>query len=389
MLLDALIVVLCLAAFFRGTSIGLIRQVCSTAGFFGGLALGVWAAPHAVHLVHSTQSRTLVTVGVILVCSMILLTAGEYIGLRLKSRVHPNLLNNLDNGLGGLISALTILISIWLLASIIIGSSPPANVQSAIRSSKIISQLDRTLPPAPDIIARLNHLIDPNGFPDVFIGNEPIPRTSVNLPALGDLAGAVNADRDSVVRIKGAGCGGIVSGSGFVVGHDLIATNAHVVAGIAQPYVQDGTGSHPASAIWFDPDLDFALLKTSGIDEHSLNLDSSIAPNATPAAVLGYPGGGDFSAKPAAVMDEIKAAGRDIYGQGYTLRDIYEIKSDVVPGNSGGPLVGKDGKVIGIVFAASTSYNHVGYALTTENLSHTIKQATASDQVVGTGRCAE
>lgn len=389
MLLDIAIIAVGILALFRGSKIGFVRQLCSTAGFLGGLMLGAWLSPHVVNLVHGTDARAVLTVSVILGSAIILLTAGEYLGLSLKYRVLPKGMHRFDNSLGGLISALSLLIGVWLMASIINGSSPGPSIQSAVRSSRIITQLNRILPPAPDIIARLSHLIDPNGFPDVFIGNEPVPRASVNLPALGDMAGAVNADKDSVVRIKGQGCGGIVSGSGFVVSHDLIATNAHVVAGISRPYVQDAAGSHPASAIWFDPDLDFALLKTSGINEPSLKLDTAIAPRGTPGAVLGYPGGGDFSANAAAVLDEIRAAGRNIYGTGHTLRDVYELKASIVPGNSGGPLVGKDGKVIGIVFAESTNYNHIGYALTTENLSRTIKQASSRDQVVGTGRCAE
>jgi S1-C subfamily serine protease len=389
MLVDVLVVAACIAAFFRGKTIGFTRQVCSTAGFFGGMLIGFWAAQRVVGLAHSADTRAVLTVSIILGSAIFLLTVGEYLGLRLKSRMLPKALNTADNGLGGVISAASVLIGIWLLASILSGSSPSGPIQSAIRGSNIISRMDRMLPPAPGVISRLSHLIDPNGFPDVFIGNEPVPHTSVNLPALGDLAGAVNADRDSVVRIKGQGCGGVVSGSGFVVGHDLIATNAHVVAGTRQPYVQDADGSHPASAIWFDPDLDFALLKTNGVHERSLDLNSSIAARDTPSAVLGYPGGGNFSAKPAVVLDEIKAAGRNIYGTGHTLRDVYEVQADVVPGNSGGPLVGKDGKVIGMIFAESTNYNHVGYALTTEGLSQTIRQASAENHVRGTGRCAE
>jgi S1-C subfamily serine protease len=162
------------------------------------------------------------------------------------------------------------------------------------------------------------------------------------------------------------------------------------VAGIAHPYVQDGNGTHSATVIWFDPNLDFAVLRVSNLSGGPLTVNSGIVKNGTPGAVLGYPGGGPFSADPAAVSDEFDATGRNIYGTGYTDRDVYEIQANIIPGNSGGPLVNSIGDVIGIVFAESTSYNHVGYALTTNQALHELSEAEASNQAaVGTGSCAQ
>jgi S1-C subfamily serine protease len=105
--------------------------------------------------------------------------------------------------------------------------------------------------------------------------------------------------------------------------------------------------------------------------------------------VLGYPGGGNFTVGPAAVLKQLKAIGRDIYGNGRTLRDIYEVQAEIIPGNSGGPLVGKDGSVIGMVFAESTTYNHVGYALTTDRIATELDQAVLRDRTTSTGACTE
>lgn len=388
MFLNILIVVGVAGALLRGMKLGLVRQLCSTAGFFVGLLIGAWAEPHLIHLVHGVDSRAIFTVAVILGTALVFLTAGEYAGRQLKYHVIPKKLYPYDSGMGALLGILSLFLAVWLMAAIISGSSA-VHLKKAVRGSWIISRIDRVLPPAPEVIAKLGHLIDPNGFPDVFIGDEPVPHTPVNLPSLGELAGAVTADRDSVVRIKGQGCGGIVSGSGFVVRPGLVATNAHVVAGIGQSYVQDGSGSHTARVVWFDPDLDFALLKADGLSERSLKLDSSIAGRETPVAVLGYPGGGNFSAKAGLVLNRLKAGGRNIYGTKSVVRDVYEVHTDIVPGNSGGPLVGRDGRVIGVVFAESTSYNHVGYALISDHLDDTIDQAARRGQTVGTGACAE
>jgi S1-C subfamily serine protease len=174
-----------------------------------------------------------------------------------------------------------------------------------------------------------------------------------------------------------------------VVGQGLVATNAHVVAGIAHPFVQNSDHSYPAKVVWFDPNLDFAVLKVSGLPESSLTIATTTASRGTASAVLGYPGGGSFNASPAAVLDEFSAVGRNIYGSGHTVRDVYEVKANIIPGNSGGPLVTSDGKVIGVVFAESTAYNHVGYALTTSQVNNELKQAVGKTQPVSTGSCAE
>jgi S1-C subfamily serine protease len=105
---------------------------------------------------------------------------------------------------------------------------------------------------------------------------------------------------------------------------------------------------------------------------------------------MGYPGGGPFSATPAAIIEEIDASGRNIYGNGVTLRSVYELQANVIPGNSGGPIIESNGDVIGVVFAQSTTYQNIGYALAMAKISSEINQAkTSSLSPVSTGQCAE
>jgi S1-C subfamily serine protease len=191
-----------------------------------------------------------------------------------------------------------------------------------------------------------------------------------------------------VVKIVGQGCGGLVDGSGFVVGSNLVVTNAHVVAGISRQFVVDSDGTHSATAIWFDPELDLAILRVANLAGQPLQLAGGIVPDKTAAVVLGYPGGGSFTANPASVLDQFTATGRDIYSRGVTDRSIYELAADIEPGNSGGPLVTADGKVIGVIFARSTTYDNVGYALTMDTVIDAISKASARNNAVDTGSCA-
>jgi S1-C subfamily serine protease len=388
MLVDLCIIVLLVVSVVRGRQIGFVRQLGSTIGFVAGLLLGAWIEPHTVSLVHTPAGRAFVTIVTTLGCALILLTVGETLGILVKRRLLHHRLNRYDNVLGSGLSAVSLLASAWLMAAILV-TLPVSGVETAVRSSHIVRTLNQHLPPAPTVIADLGQLIDPNGFPQVFIGSEPIPRGDVHLPALGQLEPAVNKDKLSVVKIEGQGCGGIVEGSGFVVGKNFVATNAHVVAGINQPFVQDANGSHHGTVVWFDPDLDLAILRVSDLAGSPLQINTATAPSGTAAAALGYPGGGGFTAGPAAVLDEFQASGRNIYGQKQTLRSVYEVRADIIPGNSGGPLINQSGQVIGVVFAESTSYAHTGYALTMAAVQRAIHQAVAANQATGTGRCAD
>ncbi len=389
MLIDVLIITFAVFALLRGRDIGFVRQAFSTVGFLGGLFIGALLEPYTIQWAHSPAVRGLITISTTLGFALLFLTLGEYIGIKLKHRVMVvRLINTYDNILGSVLAVVSLGFSIWLTASVISALPFPA-ATTAVRGSAIITLLNRALPNAPNIIVGLGHLVDPNGFPQVFIGSEPIPRGNVHLPSLGELETAVNKDKDSVVKLAGTGCGGIVEGTGFVVGPGLVGTNAHVVAGISSPFVQDSNGNHSALVVAFNPNLDFAVLRVSNLAGRPLPIAPTPAKSGTAAAVVGYPGGGAFTAGPAAVLDSFTASGRNIYGRGSTDRDIYEIRADVIPGNSGGPLIDKSGTVIGVIFAQSTAYDHIGYALTPPAVRAEIGAASSHSQPVSTGKCAE
>src|SRR5262249_42292313 len=137
-----------------------------------------------------------------------------------------------------------------------------------VRHSAVIQGLDKLLPPPPDFLAQLEKAISPNGFPNVFVGLEPqhttvAPNTSVS-------NAAIVADENSVVKIAGRGCGGIIEGSGFVVAPGVVVTNAHVVAGVASPRVIDSASTHTTTVVFFDPQTDLAVLRVNNLNDAPL-----------------------------------------------------------------------------------------------------------------------
>lgn len=390
--IDIIIVLLFVTALARGVELGAIRQLCSTAGVFAGLFLGAFIQGKVIHLVHTPASKALLTVIIIIAMVGLLSSLGEYLGVLMRSRIERARrlkgIDQADRAAGSAIAGLAVLLVTWLAASMF-SNIPAQTIQRQIQGSVIIAQLNKSLPSAPDVVSRLGHLIDPNSFPDVFMGLEPRIDTDAKLPSLGDMDTAVQAARLSVVKVQGTGCGGIATGSGFVADDGLVITNAHVVAGVRQPVIIDGNGRHSATVIGFDENLDIAILRANSLAGEPLDIEINVVPNSTPGVVLGYPGGGDFTASPASILDSFVATGRNIYNQGQTEREVYSVKAAIEPGNSGGPVVDKEGRVIAVVFAESTTYDDVGYALTMSDVISVLNNAKGRTAAVGTGACAQ
>ncbi len=385
--IDVIIVIFVVSSIIRGYKIGLIRQAGSTIGFVAGLFIGSWISNSNIGHVHGSANKSLLSLLIVLAASFIFMSLGELGGIAIKRRLKGEALNSADGGLGSVMAAATTLFAAWLIGSILV-LAPTSSFQQSVKSSHIISALNHLLPPATQLLGSLNKLIDPNGFPQVFTGLEPHPKT-VNLPSLGSFNAVVAKAQPSVVKLEGTGCGGIVEGSGFVTTSNTIATNAHVVAGVANPKVIDTNGVHSARVIWFDKNLDLAVLQVSKLAGKPLAINTTAQASGTPGVVLGYPGGGDFNAQPASVLDDFIAVGRDIYGQGLTRREVYSLQAHIIPGNSGGPLLGANGSVLGLVFATSTQYNNVGYALTGQQIASELTQAERSNTTYSTGSCSE
>ncbi|HSX17238.1 MAG TPA: MarP family serine protease [Patescibacteria group bacterium] len=385
--LDVFIIIFLIAAVVRGLEIGFIRQFCSTFGFFVGLFIGALIEGKVMHLAHAPDTRAFLALTITLSSAFLFMGIGEYSGWLLKFKVSDSpLANKLDRYFGSVLAGVALLAAIWLGASIFRGVPSPM-WQRQIRGSRVVAVLDHGLPSAPATLTKLGHLINPNGFPQVFTGLEPAPDKDAPLPDMGEFTPAVQAVRASVVKVEGKGCGGIVEGSGFVADSGEVITNAHVVAGVTDPTVLDIAGTHRARVVLFDADLDIAILRTSGLAGKPLAMDTKTAANSSAAVILGYPGGGDLSAKAAAVLEAFAAKGRNIYNQGETERNIYSVKGDVQQGNSGGPLINKDGTVIGVIFAKSTSYDNLGYALAMDAVVQDLHKA--GNQTVSNGTCAQ
>jgi S1-C subfamily serine protease len=196
-------------------------------------------------------------------------------------------------------------------------------------------------------------------------------------PTVSPLSGAVTAAVEaSTVKVEGEACNRIYEGSGFAVASDLIATNAHVVAGEppGQTEVMLPSGRDlPARVVMFDPRRDLALLQVASLGQNPL--PTKVAHAGTSGAVFGHPNGQDAIAiTPARVAQEIEAVGRDLYDSANTKRDVLVLAAALAHGDSGGPVVNSSGVVIGVTFAISADQPGTSYALSATELDAALSE---------------
>jgi S1-C subfamily serine protease len=168
-----------------------------------------------------------------------------------------------------------------------------------------------------------------------------------------------------------------------------VVTNAHVVAGATSVEITaDATGRRaPGSVVFFDPELDVALVRTPGLQFRALSFAAESPGRGTLGAALGHPNGGALTVIPAAVAAEIRASGRDIYATRDVVRDILELRAPIEPGDSGGPFLLADGSVGGVVFAQSRTDAGVGYALDPVAVADEVIPLLGRTAATSTGPC--
>jgi S1-C subfamily serine protease len=256
-----------------------------------------------------------------------------------------------------------------------------------------VAALDDLIPArAAELFTGFRSLLDRGGFPKVFESLGPERILPIDPPdgAVAQSKAVRDAAR-SIVKVTGIArsCSRSQEGSGWVVAPEKVVTNAHVVAGERSQVVRiGGTGTaYDAHVVLFDPKRDIAVLDVPGLPAPPLKLGPDVGRGVS-AVVAGFPENGPYTVGAARVRQVIEATGNDIYDRPGIERQVYSLYPKVRPGNSGGPLLGTDGKVIGIVFATSLDDPNTGYALTMREAAPILEQAPGANTPVRTGGCA-
>lgn len=387
-LLDVLLILLLLVYLGEGWRNGLVRSLSTILGIVAGGVVAFFAIPLIAQIIPEPFWRTAITVSVAIALLLGGHAAGNAIGRAIRGRLSETPLSGVDRVLGALANVIaSALVTVLIAGSV--GALGIPFLSTAISGSWVVRSIE-TLTPAP-VDAGLAQLRS-------FVLDEGLPSIGEALGGIADSPGVPDVDTgtdalavaaQSVVRINGNAyaCGQSQSGSGFVVATDRIVTNAHVVAGVAEPVVEAPNGQAlDGRVVYFDPDVDLAVIAVQGLDVAPLALSGPLAVG-DDAVVDGYPFGGPFTTGPARVLAVSTEQLADIYGTGTSPREVYSLAAQVNPGNSGGPLITPDGRVAGVIFARSASDDTLGYAMTNTELGPVADAAPTLSTAIQPGSC--
>jgi uncharacterized membrane protein required for colicin V production len=369
-------VVLLLGLF--GWAQGFVSGLLAFAGFAAGAWLGTRVGP--LVLSEGSESPYAPMFGLLgaLAAGAVLAIGFEGLGARLRGRMDVPGLAVADGALGALLTAAVGLGVMWVLGAMAVSGGSP-DMRREVRRSAILQELNTLLPPSGPL---LNALARFDPFPRI-----DGPEVTVDPPRAGIRADPdVEAAGGSVVKILGTACGLGVEGSGWVAGPGVVVTNAHVVAGQDDTRVLprgEGPGL-PALATAFDPRNDLAVLRVDGLGAPALRL----APDprsGVAAAILGFPRNGPYDVRAGRLGDTRRVVTQDAYGQGPVARSITGLRGLVRSGNSGGPAVDAQGRVLTTVFAATTTGPRGGYGVPNAIVREALAGASGE---VSTGPCA-
>lgn len=391
--LDVVLILLLLGYLGYGYGVGLLRTAGPVIGAVLGAVIGYAVAP----VIGAVVGMPLLRVLIMLSATVLLIVLGQGAGAwiaRVVRRVvgfrrppdarrRPGMLDRL----AGMVVTTAAAAFVTAIVAFGVASLGVPIISQAISTSTTITTIrDLTPEPVRSALAELRRFAIQEGVPTVL---EALGTPSQPVAPLD--ADSVELERaaQSVVRITGNAwqCGQSQSGSGFVISPRRVLTNAHVVAGVAEPVIDaPGEPSRAGEVVYFDPERDIAVIAVPQLTAAPLVLGTDLA-KGSDAAFGGYPLGGSLELRSAAVQDVVVTRARSIYGTPALPLEIYVLSGRVEPGNSGGPVLALDGTAVGMVFARAANVPGVGYAHTLTDVEPVVRRAPTLSERVPSGHC--
>lgn len=269
-------------------------------------------------------------------------------------------------------------------------SGPPRRRRPMLGLVLGVSIVSATLASATTVV-----VLDPAGSPAAPAVATAVVTSATTTVATAGTTEAIVAVADAVspavVTISTVSAGGpgpfgrLVDGvgSGVIYSSDgLILTAAHVVTGASSLTVTLTDGRElAAQVVAIDSALDLAVLRAAGSDLPAAALGSSSGLRIGQAVVAIGSALGTYDGS--VTVGILSGTDRSITvadgtRSGQTLTGLLQTDAAINEGDSGGPLLDLAGHVVGIITAASTSAQGLGFAVPIDAAADLIQQAAAS-----------
>ena len=387
---DVVVVLLVIAAAISGFRQGLITAMFTLVTAVAGAIVAIQLAPLLMEHVSDPTAKIAIGIACVVVGVGIGEVAGSTVGKAISRRISWRPAQAVDRTLGLFGYSIAVLIVIWLVA-VPLAAVPYPWLSSAIRGSAVLSGVDEVMPSqAQDVSAKLREVFNDSGFPAILDPLAPTPNTSVDPPdPAAASTPAVAAAGQSIVKVRAVAesCARRMEGTGFVIGAGKVLTNAHVVAGSNRAGVEVGGRPLDATVVLYDSQRDLAVLDVPELTATPLTFAGAPAQAGDDAIVAGYPLDGPYALTPSRVRATIQLRGPNIYSSSTVNREVYTLRAQVRPGNSGGPLLAPDGTVLGVIFGAAIDETDVGFALTAAEVAPVVQAGLADDSAASTEAC--
>jgi S1-C subfamily serine protease len=378
--LDLFIGIFIVVSVLRGARTGFLAGVFSLVGVVVGASVGSRIAPSLLPDGGNPIYGAGITLGSILAFSVLGEIIARSMGGSIRSRLFSPASAKLDGLGGGLLGFALALVLVWAVGVFALQSPTLAGLQPVAQDSRILQTLKDRMP---------------SGLLTQAVADlQPLPKIQGPEPEVAAPEGNIVNDPDvraasrRTLRVTGTACGYGVEGSAWAAGRNLVVTNAHVVAGETATWVQvGGTGRQlPAEVVAFDERNDIAVMRVENLDLAPLPV--AVARPGEAAAVIGFPQNGPLDIEPARTGTTERVRSTDAYDNGPVERMVTSFRVYVRPGNSGGPAVDADGRVISTIFASRTDSNNSGYGVPSRIVQRHLQAAASRTTPVSTGGCA-
>ena len=193
---------------------------------------------------------------------------------------------------------------------------------------------------------------------------------------------------DRGIRIQqGRGIPDRVLGSAFFVdASGLLITNYHVITsevdptfrGFSRLFIRMGDASSPripARVVGWDRAMDLALIRTEITPQYVFSVVDWAVPSVGDTVIaMGSPVGLERTV----TQGIVSTMGRRL--PGWQIGDVMQIDAAVNQGNSGGPLIDSNGRLVGVVFAGIPRLEGLNFAIPAERLVAALPAMIAGGQ---------